>query len=172
MGEEILRDGFLHFAVAHILELAETYVDNGFSGTNFERPAFLRMLEDIRKGKIRCVVVKDLSRFGRNYLEAGYCIETVFPFLDVRLLAVTDHFDSCRKEDKESLSVPIHDMVSTWKTNVGTDIREVDRELVRELVKEIWVSAHGSIELVFRFEDEWEDFFSEQETDEREERDT
>lgn len=53
----------------------------------------------------------DLSRFGRNYLEAGYYIETVFPFLGVRLIAVTDNFDSNRKEDMESLALPIRNMV-------------------------------------------------------------
>ncbi|MCC8101817.1 MAG: recombinase family protein [Clostridiales bacterium] len=94
------------------LKLAETYVDNGFSGTNFERPEFLRMMEDVRKGKIRCIVVKDLSRFGRNYLEAGYYIETIFPFLNVRLIAVTDNFDSSRKEDTDGLTVPIRNLVN------------------------------------------------------------
>ena len=61
-------------------------------------------MNDVRQKKIKCIVVKDLSRFGRNYLEAGYYIETVFPFLGVRLIAVTDHFDSTRKEDMESLA--------------------------------------------------------------------
>lgn len=109
------------------LELTGTYVDNGFSGTNFERPAFLRMVEDARQGKIRCVVVKDLSRFGRNYLESGYYIETIFPFLGVRLMAVTDGFDSNRKEDMEGLSTPIRNLANdlyakdisqkTWSAN-------------------------------------------------------
>ena len=94
------------------LELAEAYVDNGFTGTNFERPAFRDMIEAVRQGKIRCIVVKDLSRFGRNYLEAGYYIETVFPFLEVRLLSVTDHFDSSRREDVEGLSIPIKNLVN------------------------------------------------------------
>lgn len=94
------------------LELTETYVDNGFSGTSFERPAFLRMVEDARQGRIKCIVVKDLSRFGRNYLEAGYYIETIFPFLGVRLMAVTDNFDSNRKEDVEGLAAPIKNLAN------------------------------------------------------------
>ena len=81
------------------LNYVDTYFDNGFTGTNFKRPAFTRLMNDVRQKKIKCIVVKDLSRFGRNYLEAGYYIETVFPFLGVRLIAVTDHFDSTRKED-------------------------------------------------------------------------
>lgn len=79
------------------LNYVDTYFDNGFTGTNFKRPAFTRLMNDVRQKKIKCIVVKDLSRFGRNYLEAGYYIETVFPFLGVRLIAVTDHFDSTRK---------------------------------------------------------------------------
>ena len=81
------------------LSYVDTYFDNGFTGTNFKRPAFTRLMNDVRQKKIKCIVVKDLSRFGRNYLEAGYYIETVFPFLGVRLIAVTDNFDSTRKED-------------------------------------------------------------------------
>ena len=76
------------------LSYVDTYFDNGFTGTNFKRPAFTRLMNDVRQKKIKCIVVKDLSRFGRNYLEAGYYIETVFPFLGVRLIAVTDNFDS------------------------------------------------------------------------------
>ena len=81
------------------LSYVDTYFDNGFTGTNFKRPAFTRLMNDVRQKKIKCIVVKDLSRFGRNYLEAGYYIETVFPFLGIRLIAVTDDFDSTRTED-------------------------------------------------------------------------
>lgn len=92
------------------LSYVDTYFDNGFTGTNFKRPAFTRLMNDVRQKKIKCIVVKDLSRFGRNYLEAGYYIETVFPFLGVRLIAVTDNFDSNRKEDMESLALPIRNI--------------------------------------------------------------
>ena len=94
------------------LSYVDTYFDNGFTGTNFRRPAFTRLMNDVRQKKIKCIVVKDLSRFGRNYLEAGYYIETVFPFLGIRLIAVTDNFDSTRKEDMESLALPIRNMVN------------------------------------------------------------
>ena len=86
------------------LALRRTYVDNGFTGTNFERPEFLRMMEDVKKGVIRCIVVKDLSRFGRDYLETGYYLETIFPLLGVRFIAITDPYDSDRKEDRDSLA--------------------------------------------------------------------
>lgn len=75
-------------------EIVETYTDNGRTGTDFDRPEWERMMEDIRKRKINCVIVKDLSRFGRNYLKAGDYLEKVFPFLGVRFIAVNDHYDS------------------------------------------------------------------------------
>lgn len=74
--------------------LAGTYSDFGFTGTNYERPGFLRLMEDAKRGKIDCIVVKDLSRLGRNYIETGNLIENVFSFLDIRLVAVTDGFDT------------------------------------------------------------------------------
>ena len=94
------------------LKLAGTYVDNGFSGTNFDRPAFLKLMEDVRSGKIQCIVVKDLSRFGRDYLETGYYLETILPKLNVRFIAITDDYDSSRKEDRENISVPLKNMVN------------------------------------------------------------
>ena len=69
-------------------------VDDGFTGVNFQRPAFTEMLADIKAGKVNCVIVKDLSRFGRNYIEAGKYITNIFPFLDVRFIAINDNFDT------------------------------------------------------------------------------
>lgn len=76
------------------LKLMEVYSDNGLSGTNFDRPDFERLMADIRKGRINCIVVKDLSRFARNYIEADNYIEKVFPFLGVRFISIGDNFDS------------------------------------------------------------------------------
>ena len=70
------------------------FVDDGYSGTNFERPAVKEMLSLVRSGKIRCILVKDISRFGRNYLEVGDYLEHIFPFLGVRFMAINDHYDS------------------------------------------------------------------------------
>ena len=70
------------------------FVDNGYSGTNFERPAVQQLLELVREGKVNCIAVKDFSRFGRNAIETGYFIERVFPLYRVRFIAVSDGFDT------------------------------------------------------------------------------
>lgn len=93
-------------------ELKETYADNGQSGTNFDRPEFLRMMDDVNHGRIGCIMVKDLSRFGRNYVETGVYVENVLPKLGVRLIAVNDSFDSSRESDRLGVTVPMKNMIN------------------------------------------------------------
>lgn len=76
------------------LKLYDTYVDLGVSGTTFERPNFLRMMSDAEAGKIKCIIIKDLSRLGRNLIDTGHYIEKIFPALGVRLISVTDNYDT------------------------------------------------------------------------------
>ena len=71
----------------------ETYVDDGFSGTNFDRPNFRRMIQEVEKGRINCVVVKDLSRFGRNHVDVGRYMQDYFPEMGVRFIAIHDSYD-------------------------------------------------------------------------------
>ena len=85
----------------NIIELC----DDGWSGTNFERPGVKKMLELVRAGEVQCIIVKDLSRFGRNYLETGNYISQVFPFLGVRFISLGDNYDSSRPADLDSISV-------------------------------------------------------------------
>ncbi len=89
-----------------VIDVVECYTDLGKTGSNFEREGFLRLLQDIRLGEINCVIVKDLSRFGRNYLEAGNYIEKIFPFLGVRFISVADGFDTGKEgnENKQMAS--------------------------------------------------------------------
>lgn len=94
------------------LTLTETYIDNGYSGTEFERPDFQRMMDDVYSGKIQCIIVKDLSRFGRNLIETGNYLENILPRLNVRCIAITDDFDSSRPGDLESILVPIKNMIN------------------------------------------------------------
>lgn len=92
---------------------AGLYCDNGRTGTDFSRPEFARMMEDIKKGMINCIVVKDLSRFGRNYKETGNYIERIFPFLDVRFVAVSDQFDTLNTAQKsDSYIVPLKNIIN------------------------------------------------------------
>ncbi len=79
----------------------EFYVDDGFTGRNFNRPAFQRMISDIEAGKIGCVITKDLSRLGRNYIESGSYMEVFFPKHNVRYIAITDNYDSLNKQEMD-----------------------------------------------------------------------
>lgn len=88
-------------------------VDDGYSGSNFERPAFKLMLEDIKKGIVDCVIVKDLSRFGREYIDSGRYIERLFPALGVRFIAINDNYDSLNgKEQADEIIIPFKNLIN------------------------------------------------------------
>ena len=88
-------------------------IDDGFSGSTFERPGFQKMIEDVKAGRTDCIIVKDLSRFGRNYLDAGEYIEKIFPFLGVRFIAVNDNYDSLReKKSSDDLIIPFKNLIN------------------------------------------------------------
>lgn len=90
-----LIDNFL--AKNSDMELHDIYVDDGYSGSNFDRPNFARLIEDVKCRRVNCIVVKDLSRFGRNYYETGRYLEVVFPLMQVRFIAVNDYIDSFKE---------------------------------------------------------------------------
>lgn len=81
------------------------YIDDGFSGTNFNRPGFEGMMADMEDGKIGIIIVKDLSRLGRNYIETGRYIELTFPEYDVRFIAINDNYDSLHSENEQQLGI-------------------------------------------------------------------
>lgn len=88
-------------------------VDDGFSGSTFERPSFQKMIEDVKAGRTDCIIVKDLSRFGRNYLDAGEYIEKIFPFLGVRFIAINDNYDSLGdKKASDDLIIPFKNLIN------------------------------------------------------------
>ena len=99
------------FAQENGLFVFDEYVDNGWSGTNFERPAFQRMMEDIEEGKVNCVVTKDLSRFGREHVMMDYYLEFVFPEKQIRYIAVTEGEDT---EKGLSDFVPFRNLFNEW----------------------------------------------------------
>ncbi len=107
--EALLRE---YIANRNYLRLAGTYTDNGYTGTDFDRPAFHQMLEDVRAGKIDCILVKDLSRLGRDYVETGHLLEKVFPFLGVRFIAVNDNYDSASLSSSEELGASLKNLIN------------------------------------------------------------
>ena len=93
--------------------IVKEYADDGYSGVNFERPGFKQMMEDIKAKKIDCVICKDLSRFARNYIDAGRYLEKIFPFMGVRFIAINDNYDSCgEKAQSDALIVPFKNLIN------------------------------------------------------------
>lgn len=99
------------YALEHGLTITQEYVDDGWSGTNYDRPAFQRMIDDIEDGKINCVVTKALSRLGRNYIPTGQYTEIYFPSKGVRYIAVNDGVDSDQGDDDFS---PFRNIMNEW----------------------------------------------------------
>ncbi len=95
-GQRLLLRSYAERRGFHVIE---EYVDDGYSGTNYDRPGFLRMLRDIEEGRINMVLTKDLSRLGRNYLASGELTEEYFPQKNVRFIAINDGYDSDEGED-------------------------------------------------------------------------
>lgn len=95
------------------IRIHEVRVDDGYSGVNFERPAFQQMLEDIKAGKVNCVVTKDLSRFGRNHIEVGKYLEKIFPYLGVRFIAINDNYDSISSDTQtDNIIIPFKNLIN------------------------------------------------------------
>lgn len=93
------RDILRQYAISNQMLIVKEYVDDGWSGTNFNRPGFQEMISDIEKGKINCVITKDLSRLGRNYIEVGKYTEYFFPQKGVRYIAIGDHVDTIQADN-------------------------------------------------------------------------
>ncbi len=102
----------------------DTYIDNGLTGATFDRPSFQRMLADIEAGYINCVIVKDLSRLGRNAIDTGYYIEQYFPKNKVRFIAVTDSFDTANPSRSSGIMLPLKNMINeAYAIDIGRKIR-------------------------------------------------
>jgi len=124
----------------------DTYVDDGYTGTDFNRPGFQRLLEDMRKGNINCVLVKDLSRLGRNYIEVGNYIEQIFPLFNIRFIAINDNVDSFKNPTStNTILVPFKNLINdeycrdtSIKIKSALNSRKKKRRICRG-ISVIWV---------------------------------
>ena len=107
------------------IELVAEFVDDGFTGTNFDRPNFQKMMEDVERGEINCIIVKDLSRFGREYIDAGNYIEKMFPKKGIRFIAVNDHYDSLTATGpNDSMIIPFINLLNdSYSRDISIKIR-------------------------------------------------
>ena len=92
--------------------IVDEFVDDGYSGSNFDRPEFERLLKALQERKVNCIVVKDFSRLGRNFVETGQYLEQVFPLFGVRFIAINDNYDSLNSQSRDGMLVPIKSMIN------------------------------------------------------------
>ncbi|MCL2343247.1 MAG: recombinase family protein, partial [Firmicutes bacterium] len=120
-------------AVCPDIKLHDFYIDNGTTGTNFDRPAFQKMLSDLEAGVINCIIVKDLSRFGRNTIDSGYYIEKYLPSINARLIAVNDGFDSAHMGPSDSILLPLKNTINeAYALDISRKCRAVQQQYIRE----------------------------------------
>ena len=100
-----------HYADENGFGNCQYFIDDGYSGTNYNRPDFQRLLSEIEAGKVGTVIVKDLSRLGREYLQTGYYTEIMFPKYNVRFIAVNDNVDSSNGENEFA---PFKNIINEW----------------------------------------------------------
>ena len=100
------------YARQHGLRNIRHFYDDGYSGTNFNRPGFAALLEEVEAGRVETLVVKDLSRFGRNYLQVGYYTEILFPKKGVRFIAINNNVDSATPQDNDF--TPFLNIMNEW----------------------------------------------------------
>lgn len=107
------------------IHVFKEYVDDGYTGSDFLRPSFQEMIKDMEAGKVNLIIVKDLSRFGREYIEAGRYLQKVFPAAGVRFIAVTDHYDSLTADRTEkSIVIPVKNFVNdAYSADLSVKIR-------------------------------------------------
>ncbi|MCT4563577.1 MAG: recombinase family protein [Maledivibacter sp.] len=110
------------------------YVDDGYSGTTFNRPSMIKLLEQTKKGYINCIIVKDLSRLGRNYLEMGNYLEQIFPFLGVRVIAINDDYDSDKNVGTTTgIEIPFKNLINDlYAKDISKKVKSAHQALKRQ----------------------------------------
>ena len=109
--------------------LYDTYIDDGYTGSNFDRPDYKRLMEDIYDHKVNCVIVKDLSRMGREYIELGRLLQKTFPTLGVRFIAIGDHFDSMSASASDTnIVLPMKNFINeSYCSDISQKVRYVKK---------------------------------------------
>lgn len=116
------------YAEEHGFEIHDEYIDDGVSGTTFQRPEVQRLLDDAKTGVINTIIVKDLSRFGRNYIEVGQYVDYVFPAFGIRFIAIQDNVDTANRDSGAMEMMPIMNVFNEWHAaNTSKKIRAVKR---------------------------------------------
>ena len=106
------------------IELVGEFYDDGYSGTNYRRPGFQDLLEKVEQGEIDCIIVKDLSRLGREYIETGRFIEERFPAMGIRFIAVTDDYDSNAPKQSDDILIPVKNLMNeTYCRDLSNKLR-------------------------------------------------
>lgn len=165
------------------IRLVGEKVDDGYTGVNFNRPGFQEMMEEIRAGRCNCVIVKDLSRFARNFIESGKYLQQLFPFLGVRFIAINDNYDSAASDfQTDNLYIPLKNLINDaysrdisikmrtyvdYRMSKGLlvcafpvygygNVRKLDRVLLVMLIDRIEVYGNSSFRVVFRYQDQYD----------------
>jgi len=132
------------YAEEHGFEIHDEYIDDGISGTTFQRPEVQRLLDDAKTGVINTIIVKDLSRFGRNYIEVGQYIDYVFPAFGIRFIAIQDNVDTENRDSGTMEMMPIMNVFNEWHAaNTSKKIRAVRRAFAKEGVYIAKKAAYG-----------------------------
>ena len=125
-------------------EIHDEYIDDGISGTTFQRPEVQRLLDDAKTGVINTIIVKDLSRFGRNYIEVGQYVDYVFPAFGIRFIAIQDNVDTENRDSGAMEMMPIMNVFNEWHAaNTSKKIRAVRRSNAKEGIYTAKKASYG-----------------------------
>ena len=126
--------------------LIDIYIDDGFSGTNFDRPGVQRLLDDAKTGRINLIIVKDLSRFGRNYIEVGQYVDYIFPAYNIRFIALNDNVDTANKDSAALDMMPIVNLFNEWHSaSTSKKIRAVMQANAKAGKYKSSIAAYGYV---------------------------
>ncbi|MCM1220848.1 MAG: recombinase family protein [Lachnospiraceae bacterium] len=134
------------YAEEHGFEIYGEYIDDGISGTTFNRPEVQRLLDDAKTGVINTIIVKDLSRFGRNYIEVGQFLDYVFPAFGIRFIAIQDNVDTSNRESGAMEMMPIMNVFNEWHAaNTSKKIRAVKKANAKEGIYSAKKALYGFV---------------------------